>query len=268
MSQKFAYNESKKALNSRISTHLKYSNFNLHEWISQKFSISKGERIFDLGCGNGNFISLFWDRVKPEGYILGIDKNNSLIQEAQDKFTELPQDHVDFQVCDFDSLTISDQEKFNWVFSIYSLYYTVDSLKIIEKVKSLLIPGGTFVVVGPGPSNIKDLMEFSFELTGVKARKEFVDRIERIEKEFRPRFEKIFSQETVTYEEIDTVTKFPSAGEYAQYYWSTLLWRESIEHLSEKEIDEMKQKTLSKLKASNSLIIKKQMSYLAGINKL
>ena len=55
----YSYKEYNDALNNRIDIHKKYSNFNLHGWIKQKFKILPNQSILDMGCGNGNFINFF-----------------------------------------------------------------------------------------------------------------------------------------------------------------------------------------------------------------
>jgi len=262
--KKYAYEEPKQALNSRINAHSKYSDFNLHAWIKNRFKIRRGERILDLGCGNGNFTLLFWEAVGPTGFVLGLDKNAQLIEEVKNKHAGILGSHVQFKVHDFDDPLPQEARDFNWVFANYSLYYTENSLKILQAVKNRLTPGGTFVVIGPGPGNAQDLSEFSHRLTGKKPNREHTERIERIAKEFRPLFEKIFGKEHVRYEEIDSVMEFPTAESYAEYYWSTLLWRESTSGRSSEEIKMLQEETLKRVSSSLPARINKQVACLTG----
>jgi len=260
--KKFTYEEPGNALNARISAHAKYSNFNLHEWIKDRFRIHSGDRLWDLGCGNGNYTQLFWDFVKSSGFILGMDKNYALIEEAKVKHDGLPKENVKFLVHNYDDPLPDLGESYNWIFAIYSLYYTEDSVHLLQTVKNRLAPGGTFVVIGPGPLNTKDLMDFNYTLTEKKPGREHGERIERIANEFKPLFEKLFSDGKVSYEEIDSVMEFPDVESYREYYMSTLLWRESIKDMSE-------EKVIATTEKMNELIslpaqIKKQMSCLIG----
>jgi len=221
-----------------------------------------GDRIWDLGCGNGNYTQLFWDFVQPSGLILGMDKNKTLIEEAKAKFAMLPEKNVQFLVQNFDEQFPNFDMPFDWVFAIYSLYYTEDSIKLLQTVKNKLAPGGTFVVIGPGPENTKDLTDFNHDLTGKKPDQEHSERIERIAKEFKPLFEKLFPDTKVSYEEIDSVMEFPDVESYSEYYMSTLLWRESIKGFSEETIISIKEEM--KKRMSLPAQIKKQMSCLVG----
>ena len=81
----YSYKETKSALNNRIDSHKQFSNFSLHEWISQKFNIMSGQDILDLGCGNGNFTDLFKSKIGKEGTLVGVDKNEALVEQAKAK---------------------------------------------------------------------------------------------------------------------------------------------------------------------------------------
>ncbi|MGD8814861.1 MAG: class I SAM-dependent methyltransferase [Anaerolineales bacterium] len=259
---KFGYEEPKNALNTRIAAHAKYSNFNLHEWMKQRFHLQPGDRILDLGCGNGNFTQLFWDFVHPSGVVIGIDKNPSLIEAARSRFADLPDDHVRFLIHDFDEPFPDLGASFDWIFAIYSIYYTADSAKILQTMRELMKPGATFVVIGPGPENVKDLTAFNTQMTGKEPDQEHAGRIERIAVEFQPLFRQIFGEAQVNYEEVDSRMEFPDAESYCDYYWSTLLWRQSIEGLSAAEVKTLKKKTVQSI--TFPARIQKQMSCLIG----
>ena len=74
--------------------------------------------------------------------------------------------------------------------------------------------------------------------------------------------------DNVELEVINTRMLFPTAHDYAEYYWSTLLWRESIQGLSISKVDSLRKRTLDLLSKSDEHIISKQMSCLVGNNKL
>ena len=116
----YSYKEVDKALENRISAHAKYSNFNLHEWLSKKFNIKSSDNIMDLGCGDGNFIDLFWNAIKPDGKLDAIDINEDLINIARNKYSSLS-DNISINVTNYDKLKPSNK-KYDWVFSIYSIY--------------------------------------------------------------------------------------------------------------------------------------------------
>lgn len=261
---KFAYHEPAKALKNRIQSHAKYSNFNLHDWIEKNFEISQGQRILDLGCGNGNYTELFWKKVAPNGFITGLDKNPDLINDAKKNHHALPESNINFATADFDHpLPISSTDRFNWVFAIYSLYYTENSRKIIGDIKEKMAPGGKFVVIGPGAQNGKELEAFNLKLTGKKASPKYLGTLERIESDFTPIFNEFFGSHKVTKLTMDSEMTFPTAMDFSEYYWSTLLWRESVEGRTPDEISILKQKTLEQITAL-PVVVRKQLQCIVG----
>src|SRR3989338_742995 len=168
LSNLFIAEELPKALQNRISAHSRHSNFNLHHWLKGRFPLKPGDTILDLGCGNGNYTDLFWNQIAPQGSILGIDKNQALIEEAQKRHTTKG-NKIGFLVGDFDHpMPIpADLQKrgFDSIFSIYSLYYVDDAKRIVDEIYRYLAPKGHFVLIGPGPQNGPHLMKLNKILT-------------------------------------------------------------------------------------------------------
>jgi len=146
MEKKFSYDEPKNSLNNRINAHLSFSNFNLHEWVKTNQNILSGDKILDMGCGNGNFLELFLKMTNKKSEIYAVDKSKDLILEASEKFKN---ENITFEVNDFDNVEIEDK-KFDWIFFIYSIYYTENSDKLIKKIQSYLNKKGKLVIIGPG----------------------------------------------------------------------------------------------------------------------
>lgn len=270
---RYAYEEPASALNSRIDAHKKYSDFDLHRWIQDNFAFQLGDNVIDVGCGNGNYSSLFWEKIGADGTILGFDKNPELIEEARKRHAMLPADHVAFEVGDFDHpfpipsrlKPALEKKKAQWIFAIYSLYYTAAPSLLVQEVKRHLAPSGSFVVIGPGPENALDLVEINRNLTGNKPNREYFERMERIIKEFKPLFQKSFPPGHVSDHIMESTISFPTAEAYADYYWSTLLWRESIAGFSHEKVEKIKIDTLQ-LMSSVSLKLKKQFSCVVAKN--
>tara|TARA_B100000959_G_C14814453_1_gene555235 strand:+ start:55 stop:846 length:792 start_codon:yes stop_codon:yes gene_type:complete len=261
----YSYKEVDKALENRISAHAKYSNFNLHEWLINKFDIKTSDNILDLGCGDGNYIDLFWNSIKPNGNLHAIDINEDLISIAKKKYQPLS-NNISIEVMDYDQLKFPNL-KYNWIFSIYSIYYTQDPTNLINNLSKYMLNGSQFVITGPSSKNALELDEINFSVTGKKRNIEDVKRMHRIEEDFTKIFLKTFGTDNVFLEFVDTEMSFPTAEEYATYYWSTLLWRESTAGINDKEIALLKNKSIEKIKQMPSFILNKQMSCLVGTSK-
>ena len=265
MKNKYKYDEPINSLDNRISAHTNFSNFNLHSWISSKFNIKNGHNIFDIGCGNGNYTELFFSKITESGLVYGVDKNKDLISDANNKYRNLSK-NIHFKAEDYD-IVDSTNISFDWVFSIYSLYYTSNSQALVSKFKKILNNNGRFVVIGPASGNALDLDNFHFKVTGALPNAEHRLRNKRIEDEFYLLFKDVFGEDNVVLELINTKMTFLMVEDYAEYYWSTLLWRECVEGLDADQVLKLKDKTIDALSHYGELSIEKQMSCLVGENK-
>ena len=79
-----------------------------------------------------------------------------------------------------------------------------------------------------------------------------------------PLFKRIFGEDNTSLEIVDTEMSFPTIDDFAEYYWSTLLWRDSIEDLSADSIQAQKDKTLTILSGNKGYRVSKQMVCLIG----
>lgn len=102
--------------------------------------IVEGDKVLDLGCGNGRFFEFIKD--KGADY-LGVDPSQRLIEIAKGRYPV-----AKFQVTDALSLPFADNS-FDKVYSIAVLHHIPSEelrLKFLEEVKRVLKPGGLFIV--------------------------------------------------------------------------------------------------------------------------
>lgn len=260
----FAYEEKLRSLEKRIQAHSRYSNFNLHEWIEKKFPLKPGESLLDLGCGTGNYTSLFWKKVGPGGFILSLDKNEEMVREAQKRFSDLPSTRVSFLVRDFDKPLDLPHQNFQWIFSIYSLYYTSDSRKIVKEMEQALAPGGSFVAIGPAPNNALELIELTRQITGRQPKPENAGRLSRLLLEFKPLLKECFSFESIEEEILESRMEFPTAQTFCDYYFSTILWRDTTTNFSEEKCRGFQEEILQWAASSLPVKIQKQITCLVA----
>ena len=104
----------------------------------QTISFDKPFTFLDVGCGNGWVVRKI-AKEKNCKKSIGIDKSKKMIQEAIKK-TSLKKE--EFIHTDIESLKY--RGKFDFIFSMESLYYA-DSIEIaLEKIFKILKPGGQF----------------------------------------------------------------------------------------------------------------------------
>ena len=101
-----------------------------------------GERVLDLGCGDG----ILTKKIQDLGcQVVGVDSSPELIQAAQTL-------GLDARLMDGQSLTF-DQE-FDAVFSNAALHWMKDQPKMLASVWKALNPGGRFVAEMGGQGNL------------------------------------------------------------------------------------------------------------------
>jgi len=99
------------------------------EWLDPK----PGERILDLGCGDGKLTG----KISESGAeVVGVDSSPSFIESA--KSVGLDAHLMDGQSLQFDS-------EFDAVFTSAALHWMLEPQKVVDGVKRALKPGGRFV---------------------------------------------------------------------------------------------------------------------------
>ena len=109
--------------------------------VSKFFSKIKFEKPFtflDVGCGNGWIVRKIGSLENCKKSI-GIDKSKKMISQAK-KFSD---NKEQFFYSDIESF--KTRQKFDFIFSMESLYYADSVEKALRKIYTLLNPGGQFV---------------------------------------------------------------------------------------------------------------------------
>lgn len=103
-------------------------------------------RVLELGCGNGNNLSLF----REYGWsTFGIDYSASLIDAARRNFARMePDSPFDFQVADLSRGLPDVDGVFDAVIIPQSIYYVprAAALRALDGVNRLLVPGGIIFI--------------------------------------------------------------------------------------------------------------------------
>lgn len=122
------------------------------ETLVLELDLKGGERILDLGCGNGALTAKMAALV-PDGSVLGIDASESMIQTAR-------ADHVATNLCfelqDIDAIEFDSQ--FDVIFSNATLHWVKDHRKLLENVLRNLRDGGTARFQFAGDGNCSNLI--------------------------------------------------------------------------------------------------------------
>jgi len=101
--------------------------------------ITPGDKVLDLGCGNGKFSEVFQKEIK----YIGIDNSEKMIEIARKKYPR-----VDFRVADILSLPFPENS-FDKVFSFAVIHHIPSGelqLQSLKETKRILKPGGILIL--------------------------------------------------------------------------------------------------------------------------
>jgi ubiquinone/menaquinone biosynthesis C-methylase UbiE len=131
--------------------------------VIEKMEVGPGERVLDLGCGNG-WATRILAQTNAGVQAIGVDASKKMIARADDlhSFTiRARYDHGSFEELDF-----KDAE-FDRIFSMEALYYAGDLEKALGEAFRVLKPGGSADVLvdyfeeSPASADWGDVMDLS-----------------------------------------------------------------------------------------------------------
>ena len=79
--------------------------------LHQKGLLKTDNSVIDIGCGPGYYVAEF---AKSAGHVTGTDLSSKMIEYAVHHATEQGVTNVDFTVCDFKKINLSDLAGMNW----------------------------------------------------------------------------------------------------------------------------------------------------------
>jgi len=109
----------------------------------EQVPVAPGDRILDLGCGNGWATRWLRRAAGESGTAVGIDAAPAMVARAVEASAGLG--GLDFRVGTFEGLDWPDGS-FNHAWSFEALYYAADLGAALREVGRLLAPGGTLTV--------------------------------------------------------------------------------------------------------------------------
>jgi len=112
--------------------------------VSQLVERAKGD-ILDIGCADGTFTKIIFDKAKPRK-IIGIDIVKSSIDYARKKFRKNKK--MNFLVADGLNLPF-DKNSFEAVFALEVVEHCPFPKKLLSEAKRVLKPGGYLIVLVP-----------------------------------------------------------------------------------------------------------------------
>jgi len=104
-----------------------------------RLTLEGGERILDVGCGDGKITAEIAAQV-PRGSVLGVDPSRDMIAFASSHFGPPALTNVRFEVADVRRLPF--QKEFDLVVSFNALHWVPEQGQALASIHAALRPGG------------------------------------------------------------------------------------------------------------------------------
>ena len=209
------------SLQERIAIHDKYAKYEINDWILTSINLRPGDRVLDIGCGNGKQALLFSDAVGPSGEVVGIDIDRNLLAEAESKKGGRL---VRFVVADADVPLPFPDNFFEAVSCCFSIYYYKDISKSLSEMRRVLRRGGKLFIVGPTVENAREMLSIYEEAASTPIDQK---REKRMRDEIIPRIKSLFHD--VSVEVFENPVIFPDTKTFLDYFSTTLYFKEIVE---------------------------------------
>ena len=121
-----------------------------------------GERILDLGCGDG-VLTAELAKLVPNGFVLGIDASESMIETAKKYYAGA---NVRFELRDINAIDF--ESEFDLVFSNATLHWIKDHRKLLSNVFKAMKCRGAARFQFAGDGNCSNLIRILKEVASAK----------------------------------------------------------------------------------------------------
>ena len=106
-------------------------------------ALTRGLRVLDVGCGTGSISRDIAERVGEEGHVTGIDNTAAFINSGRETYGSTR----NLELVHADLFAFDPAEKFDLVVAARVLQWLSDPKQALEKLASLLKPGGQISIL-------------------------------------------------------------------------------------------------------------------------
>lgn len=117
----------------------------------ERLDLSPGDRVLDVGCGQGVDVRLLSSRVGPEGEVVGVDASETMLEAARERTEHTG--NVRFESGDAMDLSFAD-DSFDAVQSERVLVHTDAPDQALSELARVTRPGGRVAVTEPDLGSI------------------------------------------------------------------------------------------------------------------
>ena len=146
-------------IRARINLHDHYSS-NTEGWFKWLYRISDiktGDRVLELGCGDGSFWKRNIDCIPDNLDIVLSDVSSGIVHEIE-RTLKIPKSELSFKV--MDAMRIDEEDNsFDIVIANHMLFYCDDLAKVLSEIKRVLKPKGRLICSTYSSSHMQEISE-------------------------------------------------------------------------------------------------------------
>jgi SAM-dependent methyltransferase len=131
---------------------------NYYKWISGRMKKYAGNRILDIGCGNGNLTTFFLDRP----FVMGLDYSEDYIEKFNYRFKNYSNVHSKIvDMFDFESVIELKKYKIDTLISMNTFEHIKDDQQAFDNTYEILENGGRFILVVPAMKFLYSVLDYA-----------------------------------------------------------------------------------------------------------
>ena len=112
--------------------------------------VRPGDIVLDIGCGPGLFTRAIARKVGDTGLVIAVDIQDGMLEILREKAEkEGLISRIHLHKADPESLGLTEPGRINVAIAFYVVHEVPDAARLIQEVFTLLVPGGTFLIVEP-----------------------------------------------------------------------------------------------------------------------
>jgi len=116
----------------------------------ERLDLLPGARVLDVCCGSGASAIPAAEKAGPEGFVLGVDLAEKLLERARSKATKRGLRNLEFRVGDMLDLRLPRSE-FDAVVCVFGIFFVPDMRAGVQALWDVVRPGGKLAITTWGP---------------------------------------------------------------------------------------------------------------------
>ena len=116
----------------------------------ERLHLSRGSRVLDVCCGSGASAIPAAEAVGANGFVIGVDLAENLLQLARSKASDRDLKNIDFRHGDILNLGLPDYH-FDAVICVFGIFFVQDMQAAVRELWRRVTPGGKLAITTWGP---------------------------------------------------------------------------------------------------------------------